>query len=112
MTSKHPHNNILFSFKSIYILLIDKNKILYCFYAKFSTDDLFLLKKAVLRNQKLHQILVKLLLINYLGKLNKNKKLWSSRKNVHFRTIKYHFRTIFDFDSQNFITFECKIINL
>lgn len=67
---------------------------------------------AVPRNQKPYQILGKLLIINYLCKLIKTKKLWSSRKNVHFRTIKYHFRTIFDFDSQNFITFECKIINL
>lgn len=112
MALKRPCNKILFSFKSILILITNKNQILFCLKAKYPPDHILLFEKAVPINLPPYQVLHKQFIIKYLYKNIKTKKLLRSRKNVHFRTIKCHFRTLFDFDSQNFITFGRKIINL
>ncbi len=105
MALKRPCNKILFSFKSISILITNKNQILFCFTAKYPTDHILVFEKAVPRNLPPCQITYKQLTIKHLCKKPKIDKLFRSRKNVHFRTIKCHFRTLFGFDSQNFITF-------
>lgn len=112
MALKAPCNKILFSFKSILISITNKNQILFCFNAKYPSDHKLLFEKAVPRNLPPCHVLHKQLTINHLCKIVKTNTLLRSLKNVHFRTIKCHFRTLFDFDSQNFITFGRKIINL
>ncbi len=105
MATKYPCNKILFSFKLISILITNKNQILFCFDTKYTTDHILLFEKAMPRNLPPYQIYHKHLTINYLYKLIETKKLLGCLKIVHFRTTKCHFRTLFGFDSQNFITF-------
>lgn len=56
---KRPYNKILFSFKSILILLTNQNQILFCLCLKFPSDYILLFEKAVPRNPPPCQVLSK-----------------------------------------------------